>query len=255
MYDFLSKLARAALCVIICLHAPALLAADDISGAQKAQINDLIRQYIEENPEIIRDALIGLGEKEALAQAQEQARQIGSLANDLAARDDSVVLGNTVGSVTLVEFFDYNCGYCRRAVTDLLYLLDNNPDLRVLLVELPILGPGSLEAARISYAVNQIAPEKFLEFHLNMMSGGRANFENALEIARRLEIDDDQLTAIAQSEQSGAAMAEFVSLADMVGVTGTPAYVLGDELVYGAVGFDVLSEKIDAMRQCGKTAC
>jgi protein-disulfide isomerase len=166
------------------------------------------------------------------------------------------VLGNPQGAITLVEFFDYNCGYCRRAVADMTALIKANPDLRVVMKEFPILSPGSVEAARISVALKDMAPEKYLEFHQELFSRpGAADKAKALEVASGLGLDGKALAAAADASGVTDNVKEVHKLAELLGITGTPSYIIGKELVPGALGYDALQEKVDSMRKCGATAC
>ena len=168
-----------------------------------------------------------------------------------------MVLGNPEGAITLVEFFDYNCGYCKRAVADMTALIKSNPDLRIVIKEFPILSTGSVEAARISVAMKDIAPEKYLEFHQELFSRpGRSTTAKALEVAdgprpRRRGADRRRLTPPSVTDN----IKEVHELAELLGISGTPSYVIGKEVVPGALGYDGLQEKVEAMRKCGATAC
>jgi protein-disulfide isomerase len=167
-----------------------------------------------------------------------------------------MVLGNPQGPITLVEFFDYNCGYCKRALSDMTALIDANPDLRVVIKEFPILSEASVEAARISVAVKDTAPESYLKFHGELLSRpGQASVDKALEIAEDLGLDAEALRAAANAEGVTRNLQEVQELAQALGISGTPSYVIGRELVPGAAGYDALQEKVTAMRECGATSC
>jgi protein-disulfide isomerase len=167
-----------------------------------------------------------------------------------------VVLGNPSGDVTLVEFFDYNCGYCRRAHADMTRLISEDGKLRVVLKEFPVLGPASMEAAQIAIAVNIIAPEKYGEFHDKMLADrAQASANRAIAVAESMGIDGAKLREAVKNDTVGKTIEEVYSMANALGLTGTPSYVLGDEVVVGAVGYDELKSKIDAVRACGSTVC
>ena len=163
--------------------------------------------------------------------------------------DHQMVLGNPEGAVTMVEFFDYNCGYCKRALTDMTALLAANPDLRVVLKEFPILSEGSAEAARISVAVKDIAPDRYLDFHQALLSSpGAADAAKALEVAGDLGLDAEALKEAAAAESVEQNLQEVHELAGLLGISGTPSYVIGTELVPGAIGYDGLQSKVAAAR-------
>ena len=167
-----------------------------------------------------------------------------------------MVLGNPDGAISLVEFFDYNCGYCKRAVSDMTALIDSNPDLRVVMKEFPILSPGSVEAARISVAVKEIAPDRFLEFHEAIFSRpGEADGAKAVEVAGELGLDTEALEAVANNENAMRNLQEVQNLAGILRISGTPSYVIGSELIPGAAGFDALQAKVASMRKCGRASC
>jgi protein-disulfide isomerase len=224
---------------------------------QRKAVEALVREVLVKNPEIIQEALAELDKRNAQGQAEAQAQ---ALLTDKATLYDSprhAVAGNPQGDVTLVEFFDYNCGYCKRSLEDLRSLVGVDPKLRVILKDFPILGPDSVEASRVAIAAkSQLRPEKFWEFHVKLMAQkGRVNGEKALEVAKESGADIARLRRDMEAPETRAAIEETVALGDRLSLTGTPAFVLANEVVFGAVGTDVLKAKINAVRQCGKTSC
>jgi protein-disulfide isomerase len=167
------------------------------------------------------------------------------------------VVGNPKGKITLVEFFDYNCGYCKRALADLVSLMKAEPELRVVLKDFPVLGPNSVEAAQVASAARrQISGDKFLEFHQKLLSGhGPVGREQALAVAKELGLDMDRLQKDSKDPAIRAGLEDVMKVADTLNLTGTPSYVVGNEAVVGAVGLDQLKTKVDAMSKCGKTIC
>jgi protein-disulfide isomerase len=162
-----------------------------------------------------------------------------------------VTLGDANGDITLVEFFDYSCGYCRRALPDMLALIHDDPHLRIVLKELPILGPGSAEAARIAVAVRMQDPDgqKYLAFHRALLATpGPASKEKALAVAKDQGLDMERLERDAASDEVTTTLSEDVKLAGAMGIHGTPGYVLGDDVVLGAVGLATLKERIETVR-------
>jgi protein-disulfide isomerase len=168
-----------------------------------------------------------------------------------------VVLGNPKGDVNFVEFFDYNCGYCKRALTDMLDLMKSDPNLRVTLKEFPVLSPGSVEAARVAIAVHMQDPsgKKYLEFHKNLLSGhGQADKARALAAAKDAGADMARLEKDLTSPRINETLKENFKIAEDMGLTGTPSYVIGKDVVVGAVGLSDLTKKV-AQARCGKDAC
>ena len=137
---------------------------------QVAAVRELIRDHLLANPEIVRDAIEELQRKEMEAELAAQASAISEDRDLIFASTRQAVVGNPDGEVTLVEFFDYNCGYCKRAHADMKRLLEGDPSLRIVLKEFPVLGEASVEAARVSAAVNIAAPEEFSEFHESLLN-------------------------------------------------------------------------------------
>lgn len=186
----------------------------------------------------------------------QRAAAISANAGELFASPHQVTLGNPEGDVTLVEFFDYSCGYCKRALPDLLALIKDDPKLRVVLKEFPILGPGSAEAARVAIAVRMQDPAgaRYLAFHEKLlMTPGPASRDKALGAAQEQGLDMARLSNDMASDEVEATLAEDARLAGAVGATGTPAYVIGKDLVVGAVGAAGLKDRIDgARRQAAK---
>ena len=242
--------ALAALCLI---STPARA---ETSPQERQEIERIVREYLLANPEIIEEAVNALRAKREAEQVAAAAKALEENRELIFDSPHQMVLGNPEGAITLVEFFDYNCGYCRRAVSDMLALIESNPDLRMVMKEFPILSEGSVAAARLSVAVKEQAPERYLEFHQELFTRpGEATADKALEIARDLGMDVAALQAAAAGGAVTENLQEVQMLANKLGITGTPSYVVGSELVPGAAGYDALQEKVAAMRECGKTLC
>ncbi|MGO7202683.1 DsbA family protein, partial [Rhizobium ruizarguesonis] len=160
------------------------------------------------------------------------------------------------GDVTVVEFFDYNCSYCRHALPDMQAMLKKDKNVRFVLKEFPILGPDSVAAHKVADAFRKLAPEKYADFHVALLgTEGRASDETAIAVAASLGVSEDKIRAeMAKSPNDGIVQATY-QLASSLGISGTPSYVIGNELVPGAVGLDDLEAKVKNMRSCGKTAC
>jgi protein-disulfide isomerase len=162
-----------------------------------------------------------------------------------------VVLGNPQGDVTMVEFFDYNCGFCKRAFADMVDLIKVDPKLKVVLKEFPILGPGSSEAAKVAVAVRMQDPSgaAYLAFHQKLLGGrGQADGARALEVAREVGLNLTRLKSDMASEEVRATLDESAALARSLGVDGTPSYVVGENVVVGAVGAATLTDQIKVAR-------
>jgi len=223
-----------------------------LSASQHSAIEQLTKDYILQHPEIIQDALNTLQERKDADAAQAAEAAVKEHGPEIFGSSHQVVLGNPQGKVTLVEFFDYNCPYCKRALTDMLSLMKDDGDLRVVLKEFPVLGDGSTDAARVAVAVRMQDPQKYLAFHQRLLgSRGEANAATALAAAKDAGLDMDRLQRDMASPEVKATLDENLKLGDSLGITGTPTYVIGSEVVTGAVGLDELSKKLAAAH--GKT--
>ncbi len=152
---------------------------------------------------------------------------------------------------------DYNCGFCKRAADDVRALAKDDPKLKIVIKDFPILGPDSVEASRVALAVkSQLQGQKYFDFHAKLMATkGRINAAKALEVAKEAGVDVERAKKDMEGPAVRAAIEDTVALGDRLGLTGTPAFILGDEVVFGAVGPGPLKVKIDALRKCGKTEC
>jgi protein-disulfide isomerase len=162
-----------------------------------------------------------------------------------------VTLGNSHGTVTLVEFFDYSCGFCKRALPDMLALLKDDPNLKVVLKEFPILGPGSVEAARVAIAVRMQdgSGGKYLAFHKELLGNpGPASKEKALAAAKDQGLDVARIEKDLASGEVGQTLSENMKLANALGISGTPGYVIGKDVVVGAIGLTGLEQHLKAAR-------
>jgi protein-disulfide isomerase len=230
--------------------------ATPLTDEQKASIGPFIREYLMQNPEIIRDAFEELQRKEEEAQVT-AAKEAISSDKRIFNSSRQVVLGNPEGDTTLVEFFDYNCGYCKRAHADMKRLLEEDKNLRIVLKEFPILSQGSMEAAQVGVAVNMIAPERYFEFHDALISErGQVDGARAMAVAEDLGLDTAKIKEMSQSDEAKATIQEVHDLSQKLGINGTPTYVTPQEMVVGAVGYDTLKAKIDEARKaCAATPC
>jgi protein-disulfide isomerase len=247
-----TRIALAAFAALM-LAAPARA---EMTGEQRQEIEKVIRDYLVANPEVIEEAIQVLQQRREDEAATAQTQAIEERRDLIFDSEHQAVVGNPEGDITLVEFFDYNCSYCKRAVSDMNALIESNPDLRIVLKEFPILTEGSMQAARIAAAVKDIAPDKYLEFHVELFTRpGQADGAKALEVARDIGLDAEAIEQASRASSVSANIAEVRDLAGALGISGTPSYVIGEELVPGAIGYEGLQERVTAMRECGKTMC
>ncbi len=232
-------------------------AAQPFTPDQRSALEAIIKDVLLRNPEIIQDALVELEKRQQQAQLDAQKQVLVTERATIFESPNSAVAGNPQGDVTVVEFFDYNCGFCKRSLVDMQELMKQDPKLKVVLKDFPVLGPDSVEASRVAVAAkNQLKGEKYWAFHSQLMATrGRVNGARAIEVARENGANVDQLRRDMESEATRAIIEETVVLGDRLGLTGTPAFIIADEIIFGAVGVDQLKGRIANVRKCGKTNC
>lgn len=226
-------------------------APSSLTAAQRSDIEGVVRNYLLTHPEIIKEALIELQRKEKADEVAARAKIVADPAGKLFESPNHSVVGNPNGKITVVEFFDYNCGFCKRALDDLARLMKAEPNLKVVLKDFPVLGPKSVEAAQVSAAARkQIKGDKFFEFHQKLLNQkGQIGRAEGLAVAKSMGLDMTRLAADMEDPSVREGIAESLSLGDSLGLTGTPSYVVGKEVVVGAVGYDELKQHLDAARK------
>jgi protein-disulfide isomerase len=258
----LAAVCAAAMVIGLCAAAmviglPTTVRTDEFSTSQRGEIERIIHDYLVAHPEVLQEAMGELEKRQAVADAEKHKGAVKQYAQALFSSPRQVVLGNPTGNVTFVEFFDYNCPYCKRAMDDMLTLLEHDPNLKIVLKEFPVLGPGSAEAASVAIAVHMQdkTGKKYLEFHKKLLGArGQADRANALAAAKDIGMDMARIEKDINGPEVKATLEESMKLADALGLNGTPSYVIGENVVVGAVGLPALQEKINTAR-CGKTSC
>ncbi len=238
--------------------APAAMAQSAVfTDQQKQAIGEIVKDYLIKNPEVLTEVIAELEKRQSEAQQVAQAGAVKETRQSLLNASHSYVVGNPSGDVTLVEFFDYNCGYCKKALTDVQALMKSDPKLRVVLKDFPVLGPDSVEASRVALAVkNQLQGPKLLEYHVKVMdTRGRVNGERAMAVAKDMGVDMGRLQKDVESAEIRSALQENMALGDKLSLSGTPAFVVGETIIPGAVGLEPLKRLVDNVRQCGKASC
>ena len=246
-----SRLAFAA-AVSLALAGAAPAVAQSFSADQREEIGKIIKDYLLTHPEVMQDVMAELEKRQQSADAEKHRAAVVENKATLFSSPHQVVLGNPQGNVTMVEFFDYNCGFCKRAMTDMLDLIKTDYNLKFVLKEFPVLGEGSVEAARVAVAarMQDANGKKYIEFHQKLLgSRGAADKMRALAVAKEVGFDMPRLERDMGSDEVKKTIEENMKLAEALGVNGTPSYVVGEEVVIGAVGLDTLREKISAERK------
>jgi protein-disulfide isomerase len=254
----LRSFAAGLLAVLLALPASAPVRAQSFTVDQRSEIEQIIKEYLLSHPELLQDVMTELEKRQTVADAEKHRAAVQEHSAAIFTSPRQVTLGNTQGDVTLVEFFDYNCGYCKRAMDDMLELLKTDAKLKFVLKEFPVLGEGSVQAAQVAAAVrmqDKSGGKKYLEFHQKLLGGrGQADKARALAVAKEVGFDVPRIEKDMSSEEVKVQLEESFKLADALGLNGTPSYIVGSDVVVGAVGLNMLKEKVNTAR-CGKAAC
>jgi len=210
-------------------------------------IKRLALEAILENPQIVLDAVAILREREAEATAKAQAETLSGQRNLLENDPNAPEIGNPDGDVTVVEFFDYNCPFCKRAAAEVARLLDKDKNVRVVYREWPILSEGSVVAARASLAARNQG--KYQEFHEALMGlKGRADEASVMRTAKDVGLDLDQLRADMEAPEIDEHLQTTAALAQQLGFNGTPSFVIGNGLAPGFVELSELEAMVEQAR-------
>lgn len=239
-------LAAMALGGVLAAPAPAT-AQTTIDPAEKARIETVVRQYILDHPEIVIEAIQTMQMRHEAEAAQRQRKALEESRQELVAGKGDPVGGNPQGDVTLVEFFDYQCGYCKAVHPNLTALLGEDRNLRFVYKEFPILGPASVTAAKAALAAAR--QDKYQPMHDALM-GLRGQLDDAkiMRVAESLDLDLARLKADMASPEIQATIERNLDLARKLQIEGTPAFVIGDQLVPGAVPLEQLKAVVEKVR-------
>ncbi|QIG50744.1 DsbA family protein [Nordella sp. HKS 07] len=240
---------RAILIAMIALFVLPAQAAE-FNDVQKKELGDIVRQYLMENPEVVRDAMQELERKQQEAENAARTDSLKAMSPEIFRSKDDLIGGNPNGKVTVVEFFDYNCGYCKRAFPDVMKMIENDKDLKLVMKEFPILGPGSVYAARAALASRKQG--KYWEYHMAMMAHeGRIDESVADQIAKATGLDVKKLKADMAADEVNQVIARNMQLADTLNIQGTPAFIIDETVIPGAVGYEALASVVKQVRDNG----
>jgi protein-disulfide isomerase len=258
MKRYLRPLAVALVVLAAAVPTVDFAAAQPFSPEQRGEVEKIIRDYLLKNPELLQEVIQEMERRQTQAEAEKHKEAIKEHAQAIFNSPRQVVLGNPQGDVTMVEFFDYNCGFCRKALADKLELVKADPKLRLVLKEFPVLGEGSTQAAQVAVAVrmqDKTGGKKYLEFHQKMFaSRGQIDKARAMAVVREIGFDAARVEKDIASDEVRLSLEEAFKLAEALGINGTPTYVLNGQVVVGAVGVEKLREAINTAR-CGKATC
>lgn len=205
----------------------------------RVAIEHVVHDYILQHPEILPQAMEEL-------QRRQNSQQLAGVRSVVETPFPGAVLGNPNGKVTLVEFTDFACGYCRQSLPDVKALIAKNPDLRIVIRELPIISPASPDAAKMGLAAAEQG--KYAAFHDAMFAAGQLDAQTIDAAAQKVGLDMDRARKVAASQPVAEEIGRNLEMASRLGFSGTPSWVAGDRIIAGAVGLGQLSEAVTAAR-------
>lgn len=225
--------------------------ASDAAGLTKEQVESIVRDYLRENPEVVIEAIDAYRAKQELAQEQQREQALAARRAEIFEDPMAPTNGVTDADVTLVEFFDYQCGYCKKIFPDILAVMESDKKLRVVFKELPILGPDSVTAARAAMAAHKQG--KYMAYHQAVMDlRGKLSEKRILEAAANAGLDMDRLVKDMKAPEVDEYLRANLRLAQEIGVTGTPAMFIGDQFIPGAIDRENLVQLIEQERKAAE---
>lgn len=229
---------------------PAAQAADDaLSPEQKAAVESVVRDYLRDHPEVIVEAFQAMQARQEAAEDARSRETIATLSDQLYADSGVPVAGNPNGDITVVEFFDYRCGYCKSVAPGVMETVRTDGNVRLVLREFPILGPASVFASRAALATWNMAPDRYMDFHSALIgSTGNLTEAKVLRLAEGVGLDMDRLRTAMDDPAVQAEIDQSYELAKALQIRGTPAFVIGGKLVPGAISPDTLKNLIAEAR-------
>ena len=233
---------------LISAAAPTATAATDMAPAQREAIEGIIHDYLLHNPDVLLEAIRGAEEKLNQEADVKAAKVLNDRQSEVFDDRASPVAGNPRGDVTIVEFFDYRCPYCKQVLPSLQTLLKEDHNLRFVFKELPVLGPQSVTAAHAALAAQRQG--KYEAFHNAMMATkGQITDDTVYKVAGSVGLDVDQLKQDMNAPEIGQALKANLALAEALNIHGTPGFIIGKHIVPGAVDLDALRNMIADARK------
>lgn len=223
---------------------------NNMSDEDRAAFGAQVRAYLLENPQVIMEAVQVLEERQAAEQAQGDIALIADNADAIFNDGYSWVGGNPEGDVTIVEFFDYRCGFCRRAHPEVAQLLELDGNIRYIAKEFPILGENSVLSSRFALAAREVAGDEAYEAAKEALIALNGDLDDTVlrRLADTLGLDADAVIATMDSEDITRQLAETRALAQALQINGTPSFVMGDQLIRGYVPLDAMQEIVAEAR-------
>ena len=237
------------LAAVLLTMAPSAWADEALTPEQKAAVETIVREYLRQHPEAIVEALQEMQAREQAAAERRSREALAALHDELINDAAAPVGGNPDGDITVVEFFDYRCSYCKSTFPGLMATLNADGNIRYVLREFPILGPASLFASKAALAVWQTEPGHYMDFHTALMnSTGNLTDSKVLSLAEDIGLDTGKLRVAMESPDVETAINRNYEIAKTLNIRGTPAFIIGGKLVPGAVGVDALKRLVAEAR-------
>lgn len=221
-----------------------------VGGVDKAEVETIVREFILKNPEVLIESLNSYQAKQQQDQQAKSAEAMKGIKDELKKATATPFAGAADGDVIIAEFFDYNCGYCKRAFPTINQVLQEDKKVKVLFMELPILSETSETAARVALAVHAADKAKYFEYHRKLMEfTGNKTEEQLLKFVEEVGLDKEKIKGALKSEPVEKELAFVKELAGKIGVRGTPAFIVGEQLIPGAVDAAALKKAIEDARK------
>lgn len=252
-----SRILRAVVMPVLALllAIPTVAAAQGLSPEQKKQVEEIVRQYLLKNPEVMIEAINNLRTREEAEESKNLETALASRRADIERDPASPVAGNPKGDVTVVEFFDYRCGFCKRVHDTVQNVIKNDGNIRFVYKEYPVLGPESMFAARAAIAVFKLAPDKYSALHNRIMAlSARSIGEEA--VMAEVKAVGLKPETVRQKMQDPAVLKDIErthELAEALRIRGTPSFIIGDMLIPGATDEASLKSAVAAARNKKKS--
>ena len=223
------------------------------SDAQRAEIEGMIKNYLLSHPEVMVEVSKELEKRQASMLADNNKKLIVERKASIFRAPNDFVYGNPKGQITVVEFFDYNCGWCKKAVDEVNKLVKADPQVRIVFKELPIFGEASTLAAKAAMA--SVKQGKYWDFHVALMKEKQVTKDNLFKIAEKVGLNVDKLKADMADPAVDAALKETAAIAQELGIEGTPGFIVDDKVNVGFVPAEGITAMLADVRKNGCQAC
>ena len=222
-------------------------AADKTAPVSQDALGEAIRTYLLENPDVMAEVFENT-QKYLIAEDEKRQSEMLKKNSDALYNDErDFSIGSPDAPITIVEFFDYNCGYCKRAFPDIMKLTQKNPDVRVVFKEFPILGPASEQAARVALASK--GDGKYFAIHQGLLNArGSVSGAALSSLIEKHGLNADEIVTRGKNKDIDAHIGDVRNLAQSLGVSGTPAFIIDNQLFSGALSYDDMQSLIDEIR-------